>query len=66
MNLDTRHREKVIVKSCWPIPTMEELRHEFAGSDRFSVLDMNHAFLQFEIDEEAKKLFTFQTPRGLY
>ena len=62
VNMDTRHMEDAIVKAKYPIPTMEELRHEFRGSDRFSVLDMNHAFLQFELAEEAKKLFVFQTP----
>ena len=64
VNLDTRHMEDAIIKSSWNIPTMEELRHEFEGSDRFSVLDLNHAFLQFELNEDAKELFTFQTPKG--
>ena len=66
VNMDTRHMEEAIVKSKFPIPTVEELRHKFAGADRFSVLDLNHAFLQFEITEEAKKLFVFQTPWGLW
>ena len=34
VNMDTRHMEDAIVKAKYPIPTMEELRHEFRGSDR--------------------------------
>ena len=50
----------------FPIPTPEQLRHKFSGGDRFSVLDLKHAFHQFEIDEESRKLFVFTTPFGLY
>ena len=52
--------------SHFPIPTPTELRHKFHGSDRFSQLDMNHAFHQFELDEESKDLYCFWTPWGLY
>ena len=52
--------------SKFPIPTVAELRHEFRGSDRYSVLDLNHAFHQFCMTEESKKLFVFYTPWGLY
>ena len=44
----------------------EELRHKFEGSDRFSSLDLNHAFHQLPIDEASKKLFVFTTPYGLF
>ena len=36
------------------------------GSDRFSIIDMNHAFHQFPLDEESQNLFVFYTPWGLY
>jgi hypothetical protein len=48
------------------MPTSEDLRHRFKGSDRFSVIDMNHAFHQFPLDEESKNLFVFYTPWRLY
>ena len=66
VNLDTRTMKEAVKTSKFPIPTVAELRHEFRGSDRFSVLDMNHAFHQFAMTEESKKLFVFYTPWGLY
>ena len=66
LNLDTRPMAKAVKTSHFPIPTPQELRHEFAGSDRFSVLDMNHAFHQFMMDEETQELYVFYTPWGLY
>ena len=64
--LDTRNMAAAVQKSHFPIPSSSQLRHSFRGSDRFSVLDMNHAFHQFPMDEESKKLFVFYTPKGLY
>ena len=58
---------KIAVKaSHFHIPTPQELRHDFRGSDRFSVVDFNHAFHQFPMDEESKNLFVFHTPWGLH
>ena len=34
-------------------------RHQFTGSNKFSVVDLNHAYHQFPLDEESKKLFVF-------
>ena len=44
MNLDTRLMEDVVLMAHFPIPTAEQLRHQFKGSDRYSVIDLNHAF----------------------
>ena len=52
--------------SHFPIPTPNELRHEFHGSDRFTILDMNHSFHQFEMDNASKELYMFYTPWGLH
>ena len=56
----------VVKTSHFPIPTPQELRHNFAGSDRYSVIDLNHAFHQFKMDQESQELFVFYTPWGLY
>ena len=45
---------------------VEELQHTLKGSIWFSKLDMAYCFKQFEIEELASKLFTFQSPKGLY
>ena len=66
VNLDMRLMADVIQTPHFPIPTPEQLRPRFKGSDRFSILDLNHAFHQLEIDEESRKLFVFTTPFGLY
>ena len=55
-----------MLQTHFPIPTADQLRHEFAGSDRYSVIDLNHAFHQLELDEESRQLFVFTTPFGLY
>ena len=66
LTLDTRRMGDLIKQVHFPIPTSKQLRHEFAGSDRFSVIDMNHAFHQMELDMESSKLFVFTTPFGLF
>ena len=62
VTLDTRPMMEAVKASHFPIPTPEELRHNFLGSDRYSVLDMNHSFHQFEMDDISKKLFVFYGP----
>ena len=66
VTLDTRLMAAAIKNSYFPIPTATELRHEFHGSDRFSIVDLNHAFHQFEITDDSKDLYCFWTPWGLY
>ena len=40
INLDTRTMKEAVKTSKFSIPTLQELRHTFRGSDRYSVLDM--------------------------
>ena len=65
-NLDCRPLNKHVYQTHELIPTLEELRHKLKGSNKFSTLDMVHSFLQFKLEEKARKLFTFRTPWGLY
>ena len=65
-NLDCRELNEWVYQTHEPIPTAEELRHQLKGSNKFSTLDMVHSFHQFELEEEARKLFTFRAPGGLY
>ena len=66
MNLDTRPMAEAVKTVHFPIPTPEQLRHQFAGSDKFSVIDLNHAFHQFPICEDSRNLYKFTTPFGLF
>ena len=64
VNLDLREMERAVLPSHFPMPTAEDLRHQFAGSNKFSRVDLNHAYHQFPLDEESKRLFVFYTPWG--
>ena len=66
VTLDTRALNKVLEKGEYPIPSAEQLRHSFGDSDRFSTIDCNHAFFQFEMDAETQELFYSITPFGIY
>ena len=66
LNLDTQAMEKYVDVTHFPIPMPVQLRHQFYGSDRFSVLDLNHAFHQLKLADDSKDLFKFTTPFGLY
>ena len=59
--LDMRPMAEAVKTSQFPIPTLNKLRHNFLGADRFSKLDMTHSFHQFDMDEESKNLFVLYT-----
>ena len=66
VTLDCQAVNKDIYETHEPIPTSDELRHKLAGSNRFSILDIANCFHQFEIEPEARKLFTFRSPWGIF
>ena len=66
ITLDCQEVNKDIYQTHEPIPTSEELRHKLRGCDRFSVLDITNCYHQFEIEKQARKLFAFCTPWGIY
>ena len=66
VTLDCQEVNKSIYPTHEPIPTVEKLRHELRGSDRFSSLDFTNCYYQFEIEENARKLYAFRTPWGIY
>ena len=66
ITLDCQTVNKQVYQTHEPIPTPEELRHEFAGSNCFSKLDMTNCYHQFEIEKDARKLFAFCTPLGIF
>ena len=46
--LDCQEVNKSIYPTHEPIPTVEELRHELRGSDRFSSLSFTNCYYQFK------------------
>jgi hypothetical protein len=64
--LDARPLNREILRSRYPLPTLEELRSKMAGATVFSKLDASTAFWSMELDEESSHLCTFGTPFGRY
>ena len=64
--LDCQQVNKDLYQTHEPIPTSEELRHNLWLCDRFSMLNIRSCYHQFEIEEEARKLFAFRTPWGIF
>ena len=49
-----------------PLPTPEAIHSKLSQFKVFSKIDLSDAFLQIELDEEAKKLLTINTHIGLF
>lgn len=50
----------------FPLPTPEQIFTGLTGKKIFSKIDLSDAFLQVELDNEAKKLLTINTHLGLF
>ena len=48
------------------LPRIDEIFTNIAGVEKFSKLDVSHAYLQMEVAEEYRQLFTVNTHQGLY
>ncbi len=49
-----------------PIPKVDELLTELGGVEKFTKLDLRHAYQQLELEESSKKVTTINTNKGLY
>ncbi|XP_036347641.1 uncharacterized protein K02A2.6-like [Rhagoletis pomonella] len=50
----------------YPLPTRETLLHVVRYGKQFSKIDLKDAYLQLELDEEAKQVLVVSTPLGLF
>ena len=50
----------------YPLPRIEELFASLSGGQSFTTLDLSHAYLQLELEEESQELVTINTHKGLY
>ena len=50
----------------YPLPWTEDIFATLRGGQKFSKLDLSHAYQQLELDEETQELLTVNTHRGLY
>ena len=57
---------KAAKTEIYPLPRIEELFACLSGGQTFTTLDLSHAYLQLELEEESQELVTINTPKGLY
>ena len=49
-----------------PIPRVEDLAYALSGGEKFSKLDLSHAYTQCMLDESSRDLTTINTHKGLF
>ena len=64
--LDPRNLNQAIMRSHYPLPTIEEVATRLTNAKVFSVLDAKTGFWQVKLDEASSYLTTFNTPFGRY
>ncbi len=57
---------KVLRLEQYPLPTLEDMMQDLQGGQKYTKIDLSHAYHQIELDEEARKYTTINTHRGLY
>ncbi len=50
----------------YPLPRPEQLFAQLAGGQKFTKIDLSDAYLQIELDDQAKELLTINTHKGLF
>ena len=66
MTVDMRHANTAIKETHYPVPTVRDIRNKLNGAEKFSKLDLRHAFHQMVLSPESRKLTTFYIHQGLY
>ena len=60
--IDYRQLNKQTIKSCWPIPSIEEIFGTLEGSEYFTTIDMSWDFYQFPMADGNQDFTDFSTP----
>lgn len=53
---------KVVKLEQYPIPTLDDLLQDLESGQKYSKLDLSHAYHQIELDASAQKYTTINTP----
>ena len=64
--IDYRQLNKQTIKSCWPIPSIEEIFDTLEGSEYFTTIDISWGFYQLPMAEESQDYTAFSTPFGSF
>ena len=57
---------QVLQLEQYPIPSLDDLLQDLEGGQRYTKLDLSHAYHQIELDPAARKYTTINTHRGLF
>ena len=64
--LDPKDLNDAILREHYPIPVLDEITPELAGSDTFTKLDAKDGYWHIRLDEKSSYMTTFNTPFGRY
>ena len=64
--IDYWQLNKQTIKSCWPIPSIEEIFDTLEGSCYFSTIDMSWGCYQLPMEEASQDYTAFSTPFGSF
>ena len=62
--IDPKDLNRVLRRSHYPTPTIDEILPELAKAKVFSTVDVKNGFWHVELDEESSRLTTFNSPFG--
>ena len=64
--IDPRDLNKVLQRSHYPLPTIEEVLPELGKAKVFSTFDVRNGFWHIPLDDDSSRLTTFNTPFGRF
>ena len=64
--LDPKDLNRAIMRSHYPLPTVEQVATRLSNAKIFTVLDAKTGFWQVQLDQKSSYLTTFNTPFGRY
>ena len=64
--IDPRPLNLMLKREHYKLPVLDDILPKLAGSQKFSVCDLQQGYLHCELDEESSFLTTFATPFGRY
>ena len=64
--IDHRQLNKQTIKSCWPIPSIEEIFDTLERKKYFTTIDLSWGFDQLPMEEGGQDFTAFSTPFGTF